>query len=173
MAIVCTRTASVIITQPNEISPMLGTDQTGCDPEYGLDAQLNGGLTRNLGYVTGSASFSITSPTATVSNLADGTNTLLWTVTDGNCYGYDTVRITVRPVSDCDLDLPSGFTRMGWIQWLLCYTRTGEISWKYIHCLQPLGNEVYKKENLTNTDWEDKINPAKISPESLLCCSYN
>lgn len=163
----CTRTASVIITQPNEILTDAGTDQTGCDPEYGLDAQLNGGLTGTWSYVTGSASFSsITSPTATVSNLADGTNTLLWTVTDGNCYGYDTVRITVRPVSDCDLDLPSGFTPNG-----------DEYNDYYvIHGLERYpentfivfnrwGNEVYKKENLTNTDWRGQNKSGEDLPE--------
>ncbi|MBK9525718.1 MAG: gliding motility-associated C-terminal domain-containing protein [Bacteroidetes bacterium] len=163
----CTSTSSVIIVQPNQIAANAGTDQTGCDPIFALDAQLNGAVTGTWSYLSGSATFSsISSPNSTVTNLTDGTNILLWTITDGTCYGYDTVQIIVPPVAECDLDLPTAFSPngdpFGEFYEIHGINRYPE---NIFTVFNRWGNEVYKKENYMNTDWNGQNKDGEALPE--------
>ncbi len=163
----CTSTSSVVITQPNQILAQAGTDQAGCDPVFALDAQLSGSVTGTWSHLTGNATFSsISSPTATVTNLSDGANILLWTITDGTCYGYDTVQITVSPAADCDLDLPSAFSPNG-DQFSEYYEIHGINRYpeNTFIVFNRWGNEVYRKENYTNTDWNGQNKDGDPLPE--------
>src|SRR5690606_18045858 len=94
------------------------------------------------------------SPNATVSGITEGANLLYWTVSDGLCFGTDSVTVTLHPLAQCDLELPSGFSPNGdgyndgyFIRGIERYPENTFI------VFNRWGNEVYRKDDYQNSDW--------------------
>jgi len=154
-ALACTYTGTVIISQPAVIPADAGQNYSGCENELGLSAVLSGSLTGIWSVSTGSASIAdVNSPTTQVSQLAEGDNVLIWTVTDGTCSGQDSVVIHVHEPGECELELPNAFSPNGdgyndgyFIQGIARFpsnTMTVFNRW---------GNEVFSVENYKNSQW--------------------
>lgn len=151
----CTSTESVAVNEPTQLSANAGTDLGGCEPTVSLNAALGNGQTGTWSVVSGSASFSsIASPIASVSGLAVGDNVLLWTVTDGTCYGYDTLTVRLDGPELCGLELPSGFSPNGdgkndgyEIRGVTQYPDN------MFRVFNRWGNLVYEREDYQSNDW--------------------
>ena len=151
----CTYTAGVTVTQPAAIFADAGENIFGCNPEYNLNATLTTGLSGTWTVSSGSGVFSdAASPTSAVSQLNEGNNVLLWTVTDGTCAISDSVVVHLHESSECELDLPSAFSPNG----------DGYNDGFFIRGIDRLpdneltvynrwGNEVFKAVNYKNTQW--------------------
>ena len=132
-----------------------GSDQGGCEPTVSLNAGLGNGQTGTWSVFSGTASFSsISSPLASVSGLAVGDNLFVWTITDGTCYGYDTLVVRLDGPDLCGLELPSGFSPNGdgkndgyEIRGVNQYPDN------MFRVFNRWGNLVYEREDYTSNDW--------------------
>lgn len=151
----CTSTDVVTIDEPAQLLADAGSDQGGCEPTVSLNAGLGNGQTGTWSVFSGTASFSsISSPLASVSGLAVGDNLLVWTITDGTCYGYDTLVVRLDGPDLCGLELPSGFSPNGdgkndgyEIRGVNQYPDN------MFRVFNRWGNLVYEREDYTSNDW--------------------
>lgn len=151
----CTYTSNVSITQPAQIITDAGQNISGCEEEYELNAVLNSGYTGAWSLSSGYGVITNTiSPTTSVTQLADGDNVFLWTVSDGTCSGVDSIVIHLHEAGECELELPSAFSPNGdgyndgfFIRGIDRFpdnTLTVFNRW---------GNEVFHQDNYKNTQW--------------------
>ena len=161
-----TDTATLIVTDLNVDA---GNDQSTCDS---VNIQLSGSMSSGSGTWSspdnGITFSDETNPDATTSGLTVGTNTIIWTVTDGNCTAIDTVIITVKPPEECNedtLQMPTGFSPNG----------DGPNDYFVIHGLihypdnqfkvfNRWGNLVYEKKNYNN-EWDGTNNSGDKLPD--------
>lgn len=168
-ALGCTSEASITLSEPVAITTNAGQDQTGCTTEF----QLNGVIAPGQSGIWSSANTQPTfaqptSPTTTVSNLSEGMNILIWTVTDNSsgCIATDTVLIDYPAQSACELELPTGFSPNNdgfndgyFIKGIDRYPDNELI------VFNRWGNEVYRKVNYRNTDWVGQNESGDPLPE--------
>lgn len=162
----CTTNSSVTITEPNQIVSDAGQDIGDCEESFILNATLNSPYNGLWSVVTGTANFSdATSPLTTVSGLTLGDNLLLWTVTDGTCFGSDTLLVRRNTDAECELEIPTGVTP----------NDDGKNDALVIHGIERYpdniltiynrwGNLVYQKENYAN-EWVGQNDSNELLPE--------
>ena len=114
----------------------------------------------------GTANFSdATIPNAAVSNLTLGDNFLVWTVTDGTCFGNDTVLVRRNTDVECELEIPTGITP----------NDDGKNDNLVIHGIERYpdnvvtifnrwGNLIYQKDHYAN-EWVGQNNSNELLPE--------
>ncbi|MBP6658794.1 MAG: gliding motility-associated C-terminal domain-containing protein, partial [Bacteroidia bacterium] len=162
----CTTNSTATIVEPNEIVSDAGLNISDCEESFILNASLNSPYNGQWSVVTGSANFSdVTSPTTTVSGLTLGNNVLLWTITDGSCFGTDSLIVRRNTDAECELDIPTGITP----------NDDGKNDQLVIHGIERYpdnvltiynrwGNLVYQKENYAN-EWVGQNNSNEFLPE--------
>jgi gliding motility-associated-like protein len=151
----CTYTGSVSVAQPTALLTDAGQNITGCEEQYNLNATLGAGYTGTWSISSGSAVFSDqSSPTPTISQLGEGNNIFLWTITDGTCFGVDTLIVHLHEAGECELEMPSAFSPNGdgyndgfFIRGI------DRFSENILTVFNRWGNEVFTKENYKNTQW--------------------
>ncbi len=110
----CSTNSSATITEPTEIVSVAGSDLSDCEETMTLNAVLNSPFTGLWSVAFGSANFTdATSPNSSVSGLTLGDNLIVWTITDGTCFGIDTVVVRRNTDAECDLEIPTGITPNG------------------------------------------------------------
>ncbi len=163
----CTFNGTVIITEPAAILVDAGSNIVGCETEYSLSASMNSGLTGIWTVNAGTGVFSNpSSPSTSVSQLGEGANILLWTVTDGTCSAADSVIIQLYESGECELDLPSAFSPNddGYNDGF--HIRgIDRFPDNVLTVFNRWGNEVFKIENYKNTDWYGQNNNGDDLPE--------
>ena len=162
----CTTSSSATIVEPLQITVNAGSDLADCQENFVLSASLNLPFLGAWSVISGTANFADAgSPTTSVSGLTLGDNQLLWTVTDGACFGSDTVLIRRNIDAQCELNIPSGITPNG----------DGKNDHLIIHGIERYpdnivsiynrwGNLVYQKEHYAN-EWEGQNNSNELLPE--------
>ena len=146
-----------------------GSEQSSCDS---VNIQLNGSQSSGSGVWSSpdnGISFSDPSdPSATTSGLTEGSNIIIWTVSDGTCIEIDTVIITVKTPAECNddsLEMPTGFSPNG----------DGPNDFFVIHGLVDYpenefkvfsrwGNLVYGRSNYNN-EWDGTNNKGEKLPD--------
>ena len=94
-----------------------------------------------------------------------GDNILLWTITDGSCFGTDSLIVRRNTDAECELDIPTGITP----------NDDGKNDQLVIHGIERYpdnvltiynrwGNLVYQKENYAN-EWVGQNNSNEFLPE--------
>lgn len=163
----CTATASASITQPGQINPTAGSDQSGCQVQFQLDATYGSGNAGLWTVVSGSGVFADDeSPNTSVTNLTVGANVFVWTVTQGPCSESDTVVMILNSEGACELDLPTAFSPNGdgfndgyFIKGIDRYPNN------VFRVFNRWGNEVYNKDDYTNSDWIGQNNSGQQLPD--------
>ncbi len=151
----CTYTGSVTIIQPAQIMADAGQNITGCEKQYDLNAVLSSGYTGTWSLSSGFGTISnLTSPSTTVTQLAEGNNVFVWTISDGTCSGADSVVVHLHEAGECELELPSAFSPNGdgyndgfFIRGIDRFPEN------VLTVFNRWGNEVFHKENYQNTQW--------------------
>ena len=89
-----------------------------------------------------------------VSQLGEGNNIFLWTITDGTCFGVDSIVVHLHESGECELELPSAYSPNGdgfndgyFIRGIDRFPEN------VITVYNRWGNEVFHKENYKNTQW--------------------
>ncbi len=162
----CSTNSSAIITEPAEIVSVAGSDLADCEATLTLNAVLNSPYTGLWSVASGTANFSDpASPNSTISGLTLGDNQIVWTVTDGTCFGSDTVLVRRNTDAECDLVIPTGITPNGDGKNDQLVIRGIE---RYpdneVTIFNRWGNLVYQKENYNN-EWTGGNNSNDPLPE--------
>ena len=154
-ALNCTYSTVIVVDQPSAIITDAGENVSGCEEQYELNATLGTGYTGLWSLSSGSGVLSNpNSTTTTVSQLGEGDNVFLWTISDGTCFGVDSVIVQLYEAGECELELPSAFSPNG----------DGYNDGFFIRGIDRFpdnvltvynrwGNEVFHKENYKNTQW--------------------
>ncbi len=162
----CTTSASATITQPQAIVANAGGDVGNCIEVFALNANLLVGYSGQWSVASGTATFNnINSPSPTVVGLTLGNNMLVWTITDGTCFGSDTIVVRRKTDDECILELPSAYSP----------NDDGSNDAYVIHGIERYpnnilsvfnrwGNLVYQKENYAN-EWVGNNNSGEQLPE--------
>ena len=162
----CSTSSSAVITEPAEIVSVAGTDLADCEATLTLNAVLNSPYTGLWSVASGTANFSDpSSPNSNISGLTLGDNQIVWTVTDGTCFGSDTVLVRRNTDAECDLVIPTGITPNGDGKNDQLVIRGIE---RYpdneVTIFNRWGNLVYQKENYNN-EWTGGNNSNDPLPE--------
>lgn len=151
----CTITDNIEVIEPAQLLANAGTDLEGCELSFSLNAALPSGFSGQWSVLTGAVTFSNTAvPNTSISNISEGDNLLLWTISDGTCFATDTVEVHAHGGDECALELPTGFSPNGdgfndgyYIKGIERYPEN------VFFVFNRWGNEVYRKENYVNSDW--------------------
>ena len=162
----CSTTSTIIINQPSAIATDAGSNQSDCVESFLLNAQLSAGYSGSWSVAIGNGIFSNpNSPATSVTQLNLGNNSLLWTITDGTCFGSDTVVLRRNTDDECILELPSAFSPNGdgsndnyVIHGILHYPNNN------VSVFNRWGNLVYQKENYAN-EWRGENNSSEPLPD--------
>ncbi len=162
----CSTSSSAVITEPAQIVSVAGTDLADCEATMTLNAVLNSPYTGLWSVASGTANFSDpASPNATVSGLTLGDNQIVWTITDGTCFGSDTVLVRRNTDAECDLVIPTGITPNGdGKNDQLVIRGIERYPDNVVTIFNRWGNLVYQKENYNN-EWTGGNNSNDPLPE--------
>lgn len=162
----CMTSDALLVNAYENVAADAGPDQTVCANTATLIAQASApgsGIWTILPPGQGSI-LSPFSDSTTIRSLTAGNTIIVWTVSNGVCANSDTV--TVEYDNHCLLQLPSGFTpnKDGfndgyYIKGIEGYPEN------YFRVFNRWGNEVYFKENYTNSDWIGQNKENKDLPE--------
>lgn len=151
----CTYTTVITVVQPTAIVTDAGENIAGCEEQYELNATLGTGYTGVWSLSSGVGVISNQNSTSTtVSQLGEGNNVFLWTITDGTCFGVDSVVVHLHESGECELELPSAFSpnddgfNDGFFIRGIDRFPENELT-----VFNRWGNEVFHKENYKNTQW--------------------